>query len=914
MKHNKQIFFLITIIILILTLTSINAVNDTDTTTTLTKDTTTNTADIADVKTNTQSNEKKIEKIQNNNEKIIEKTQNKTTKTIQNNKNTTNKTAKTYSQYTYGYQDLYNKVQKAKTGTFYRNDVYMYLESGNYNITQPIYWGNSTTRILKIYGNNHLLDGNNYQNFITVEKGYSLELIGFKIRCTNAQRGSVIYNKGTVSIYNSIFLNSTATNGGVIYNDGGTLNIYESSFSNNYATNGACIYNNRGNVYAEDTYYSFNRAMRGGVSYSTGSYTLRNTTSKNNYASVNGGVNYNDGGNLLISNSKFLNNEAYNYGGVNYNNKYMANLNITSSQATNNQAGNGGVNANYGSMMIQSCDMNNNYATRGGVNYNFKILEIKKTTFKNNQVSTNGAVNYNDKGKITISDCTNRENIASANGGVNYNNVGRINTYYTKHINNKATRGGVNYNTGITTLDYSSLTNNYASANGGVNYNDKGTLSLNNVNSTDNSAYRAANTYNNKNGIFYAYYLTSKNEKADIDADIIVNYGTGSLSYNKFIQTNYKNSILILSKNSIEKEHNIINLTNNTKITKGVTTTFKSPVIDTYTSDINIYIGSDHIGELTKNSKGTAQTTYKFTTTGLKSFNIYYRGDLYDIYINQEVVLSGPSSTPISSSQSYNVYSYSDLLNAFRSIKSSSSNKECVINIYKDLKITTMVIWGDSYNVKKVTIKGNNHVINGQNKYKFISVKSGHTLNLENVNIQNCNCVNYAGSENNGGAISNKGILNIKNSAFKNNKANYGGAILNYDQGLITITGTTFTTNEATMHAGAIYNNGKKLNITSSTFTGNDGLTADIYNQDECIAYITSSTFKTLSNKNYNFYYDILNLGYIELNNNLFQVSRSNYYYYDLIYNDRTAYLLSNTYTGNLKTIVNDGYMDRNDR
>ena len=87
-----------------------------------------------------------------------------------------------------------------------------------FKINQTLTWGNSKIKTLKIYGNDKLLDGSNKTQFIKVEKGHTLDLYNFKIRYANSQRGAVIYNKGTTNIYDSIFLNNTATiNGGVIY-------------------------------------------------------------------------------------------------------------------------------------------------------------------------------------------------------------------------------------------------------------------------------------------------------------------------------------------------------------------------------------------------------------------------------------------------------------------------------------------------------------------------------------------------------------------------------------------------------------------------------------------------------------------------------------------------------------------------
>ena len=860
---RKTILFLITIITLLITLTCINATDNITTNTTTSTDNTDN--------INHETPKTLQKQIQSD-----EKTNNK--KIIINKNTTTKKTPKTYTQYAYGYQDLYNKVQSTKNNYYSYNDVSIYLQQGNYNITQPINWGNSNTKTLKIYANNQLFDAQNQTNFITVEKGYTLELHNFKIRYAEATRGSVIYNKGTVNIYDSIFLNSTASsNGGVIYNDHGKVKILNSSFSNNQATNGACIYNNNGTVNLTKNYFSFNKAQRGGVNYNIGELNITSSTFKNNQATQNGGCNYNDKNTLTILKSNFQNNKATKYGGVNYNNKIIDYnydnapiIYFNESQATGNYATNGGVDANYGELTIKSSNLNNNSATRGGVNYNFNYIEIIKSTFKNNYVTVHGGVNYNDEGSdMYIIDSTFINNTAKENGGVNYNNKGIISLTQLKNIQNTAKRGGVNYNDGryIFILD-SNFTANKAILNGGVNYNNNGLISMSDCISTDNTAQRAANTYNNKNGELTLKNSTFKNEKATYDADIIINYGTGEMYNNTFIQTNYKNSNLILSKDNIEKDGNIINLTNNTKIKTETLTTFKSPVIDSYTSpNIYLHVGSEYIKAITKNSDNTAKVTHTFKTPGIKTIELYYGKGTYDIFIKQEVI-GTPTTT--SNQQTYNVNSYTKLVNAFNNIKSATSNKEYIINIQSNIKINKKIVLKNSESTRKITIKGNNHIIDGQNKTRFIDVGAGFTLNIENLKIQNCQTPDEDIGDLGGasfGSIGNNGTLNIKNLEFKNNY--WCGAIVN--NGILSVEKTKFVdmiSDEIILNSGDA-----TAKIHYSNFTNDNGCWSLIENSGDL--YIDHSIF----NKNNISEFGLMsNYGYINLNYNNFTNNRPGYY------------------------------------
>ena len=80
-----------------------------------------------------------------------------------------------------------------------------------------------------------------------------------------------------------------------------------------------------------------------------------------------------------------------------------------------------------------------------------------------------------------------------------------------------------------------------------------------------------------------------------------------------------------------------------------------------------------------------------------------------------------------------------------------------------------------------------------------------------------------------GGAVSNRGELSIRDSTFSDNSADWGGAIINWDEEL-NITNSTFSGNSA--GSGGAINNGGDLTITSSTFSNNsaDGAGGAVYN------------------------------------------------------------------------------------
>ena len=117
---------------------------------------------------------------------------------------------------------------------------------------------------------------------------------------------------------------------------------------------------------------------------------------------------------------------------------------------------------------------------------------------------------------------------------------------------------------------------------------------------------------------------------------------------------------------------------------------------------------------------------------------------------------------------------------------------------------------------KAITINGNNHIIDGNEKSRLFMVKS------DNVVLNNINFINGFVSRNNGGAaIYSEGNLILNNCNFENNFAEErwdggdGGAI--YTSGTLSVNGCIFRNNSAEVSGGAIYSR-NALTITDSIF------------------------------------------------------------------------------------------------
>lgn len=106
--------------------------------------------------------------------------------------------------------------------------------------------------------------------------------------------------------------------------------------------------------------------------------------------------------------------------------------------------------------------------------------------------------------------------------------------------------------------------------------------------------------------------------------------------------------------------------------------------------------------------------------------------------------------------------------------------------------------------------------ISGNNAVRILSINAGSPLTLQELTFADAN---YAGT---GGALANSGVLTVTRCTFRNNHADYGGAI--YSSGgtsLLTVTGSTFKGNSASSDGGALHQGSGSAKITNSTFHGN---------------------------------------------------------------------------------------------
>ena len=113
---------------------------------------------------------------------------------------------------------------------------------------------------------------------------------------------------------------------------------------------------------------------------------------------------------------------------------------------------------------------------------------------------------------------------------------------------------------------------------------------------------------------------------------------------------------------------------------------------------------------------------------------------------------------------------------------------------------------------KNIRIDGKGHTIDAKNLGRIFEIDGGFAVTLTNVTLTN-------GKADKGGAIYNFGNLDLVHVNFVNNTAKYGGAIMNYAYGLV-LDDSTFTNNTAKI-GGAIYNSADCFVVGNSTFVNN---------------------------------------------------------------------------------------------
>ncbi len=333
---------------------------------------------------------------------------------------------------------------------------------------------------------------------------------------SGAEKGGVVYNKGTATLTGKFDGNSATDRGGAIYNYG-TMNINRALFTSNmttsvsYPSQGGAIYNT-GDAEYLDKY--------GVLFISNTTFGDKNDNTKGNIAMQGGAISGESGNGyrpeLVLNNTNFYYNKAQ-------------------SAADSGLSALGGAIHNSGGIVtIDGANefkgnVAEGYAAEGGAIYNSNKMTFKGTsTFDSNIV----------------------EDTDGANGGIGgaISNAGEL-TFEKKAIftNNQAvgvgqTSGGALANTNVVNIKNGADFSENEAMYGGALFNFSGTMNLTDVKFTDNTA-------GDEGGAIFTYRGTVNiNAKND---DVIFSGNTANGSANDI--TTYSNAVINLNAASGRK-------------------------------------------------------------------------------------------------------------------------------------------------------------------------------------------------------------------------------------------------------------------------------------------------------------------------------------------------------------------------
>ena len=584
--------------------------------------------------------------------------------------------------------------------------------------------------------------------------------------------GAVTSLGKTIISQNSYFVNNSGRWGGAITTSGSSLpgkkvnelSISDSTFSKNGGLYGAgifiqgskfsitsCVFDSntasgKGNMTPNDNNGAAIEVTNTDKSI-TG--TISRSTFTNNKAQYGGAIDI-CAGTIKITNSKFINNSADVEGGAIDINTLNGNPKVTIS----------------GSKFI------NNSAPLGGAILNIKDLTVKGSTFINNTPNTifnwvgaGGNLNLNIRtftdlqnaiGLVTGTITLNQNVAMTAKEAADFTNGITINKDITidgkGHTIDARDLGRIfSIGEGFTvTLTNATLINGKAD-NGGAIYND-GSLTLSDVKLSDN----AADSYGG--AVFNNGHLVVGNSV--FDSNDIVNRGSASVDYGGAAIYNWYDGVLTVSGSNFT--NNIKNYKNGDRLVGAIATIGDATISDSYfvnntgrwggaISTAGYLLAGDDVNTLT-----VSGSTFK-ENGGLYGAGIFVAGSDFTV---SDCVFDKNSA-----------FGKGDM--------SPNNNNGAAIVVTDTGKDITGIITGSNFTNNKAHFSGAVDICEGK-----ITIKNSIFVN---------NSAEYCA-----GAIAvdsqiNKPAVEIINSKFDSNSAEYGGAIYNYYN--LTVVDSTFTNN-----------------------------------------------------------------------------------------------------------------------
>ena len=692
----------------------------------------------------------------------------------------------------------------------------VYIWGSNYNIADCVFDNNTA------FGKGNMTPNNNNGGALVVSQVSRFNepitgtISGSKFTNNKAQYGGAAYfNKGFVTITDSVFENNVATaeGGAVDFSHASVkdlvVSINNSSFVGNKAPVAGAIFTNVDSKITNSNFINNSAAKIGGAICNVNDLTVENSKFVNNtpqaihnskelhlgietFTDLQNAIGLVDGILTLDSDIAMTDDEAANFvNGVIIN----KNIRIDGKGHTIDAKNLGRIFKinNWCDVTLTNVTLTNGNATVGGAIYNFGNLDLVHVNFVNNTAKYGGAI-MNYAYGLVLDDSTFTNNTAKIGGAI-YNSEDCFVVDNSTFTNNTAKIGGAIYNYGIGfVVGNSTFVNNTATSIGGAIINN-GKLVV------DNSAFEdnAANYYGG--AIFNWDDLQVTNSAFDGNDILVRNIrAMDNVDHGGAAIYNWKNGKLDISKSNFT--NNIKNYKNGDRLVGAVATIGDATISDSYFVNNSGRWG----GALSVMGGEFSIATNFIDIDGTK-------------FVNNSALYGG-----------------------------------------------AMFVWGSNYSISNSVFDNNsafgkgNMTPNNNNGGALVVTQGNIPISgtIINSNFTN-NKAQYGGA-----AWINEGTVDISNSNFINNTATVEAGAIGFEPVYTKITatvyGTNFINNTAGVDGGAIYSNGD-LRISDSDFDNNKAQKADII-------YSNINGLLSINGNNYSNYTEnkapIINLAGIE--------------------------------------------------
>ena len=650
--------------------------------------------------------------------------------------------------------------------------------------------------------------------------------------------------------------NSAADNGGAIY-DQGVLNANNTTFLKNTSgkAGGAIAaygYENLGDnksVAVSNSVFDQNTSAGGGAVafYSKATAMFSNTAFTNNTSTSTGGAVVADSADVKVYGSTFENNTASSHGGAliasDESNVYMSNVKVNGNSS---HANGGAMYATVSKIEIDGAEIKNNSATSHGGAFSMhratasgivSELTFNKITASGNTAENLGGFLYNNHSVLKmynseIKDCH------SVNGGgaINLQGVADTSIYNTKFINNScgtesaAKQGGAMYvyTDNTPTLLHSCTFDSNSSTNygGGLYVSKASQLTMYNTTAKNNTAPYGGFMYETTTGTVVTISgLTVSGNTATVGGPIIWGNSTGAVL--KINKNNYTDLDHTGEYDSTYWESAIVN---KLKVEESAD---EVPRYQDYNNEL--YDEYDEVMDVTSASE------LEFAlSSGVKNIRIVESFEVdRTFYVIDEVLIFTTASKTLTRKADFagDIFVVGEDAEGNSSIALGKTAKLTLGNQYSESE-DFLIIDGNSENMT-VDVTGTVLFLEESSQidlYKNVTIENNRKVGNERI-LKGKYLVNNANRVGGAAMIISDGTVNIYGAKFKKNVVNeeptgegvteedrksyLGGAI--YNRGTINIHSGLFEGNQAG-RGGGMYNL-RALKIYSGQFIGNRATT-----------------------------------------------------------------------------------------